>query len=58
VTAFFRPATKWQSSLPLYVLAHLNRLHDRASELGPVLIGWFLSGRIGARLRRRLGTMR
>lgn len=56
VTAF-QSGYQWQSSLPLYVLGTLI-VSTIVLELGPVLIGLVLSGRIGARYAAELGTMR
>jgi phospholipid/cholesterol/gamma-HCH transport system permease protein len=56
VTAF-QAGYQWQSSLPLYVLGTLI-VSTIVLELGPVLIGLVLSGRIGARYAAELGTMR
>ena len=56
VTAF-QAGYQWQSSLPLYVVGTLI-VSTIVLELGPVLIGLVLSGRIGARYAAELGTMR
>lgn len=56
VTAF-QSGYQWQSSLPLYVLGTLI-VSTIVLELGPVLIGLVLAGRIGARYAAELGTMR
>jgi phospholipid/cholesterol/gamma-HCH transport system permease protein len=56
VTAF-QAGYQWQSSLPVYVLGTLI-VSTIVLELGPVLIGLVLSGRIGARYAAELGTMR
>ena len=47
---------QWQSSLPAYVLGTLI-VETIVLELGPVLIGLVLAGRIGARYAAELGTM-
>ncbi len=56
VTAF-QSGYQWQSSLPLYVLGTLI-VSTVVLELGPVLVGLVLAGRIGARYAAELGTMR
>jgi phospholipid/cholesterol/gamma-HCH transport system permease protein len=56
VTAF-QAGYQWQASLPLYVLGTLI-VSTIVLELGPVLIGLVLAGRIGARYAAELGTMR
>ncbi len=56
VTAF-QAGYQWQTSLPLYVLGTLI-VSTIVLELGPVLIGLVLAGRIGARYAAELGTMR
>jgi phospholipid/cholesterol/gamma-HCH transport system permease protein len=56
VTAF-QSGYQWQSSLPLYILGTLI-VSTIVLELGPVLIGLILAGRIGARYAAELGTMR
>jgi len=56
VTAF-QAGYQWQSSLPVYVLGTLI-VSTIVLELGPVLIGLVLAGRIGARNAAELGTMR
>jgi phospholipid/cholesterol/gamma-HCH transport system permease protein len=56
VTAF-QSGYQWQTSLPLYVLGTLI-VSTIVLELGPVLIGLVLAGRIGARYAAELGTMR
>jgi len=48
---------QWQSSLPAYVLGGVI-VETIVLELGPVLIGLVLAGRIGARYAAELGTMR
>ncbi len=48
---------QWQTNLPLYVLGTLI-VSTIVLELGPVLIGLVLAGRIGARYAAELGTMR
>ncbi len=48
---------QWQTSLPLYVLGTLI-VSSIILELGPVLTGLILAGRIGARYAAELGTMR
>jgi phospholipid/cholesterol/gamma-HCH transport system permease protein len=48
---------QWQNTLPLYVLGTLI-VSTIVLELGPVLIGLVLAGRIGARYAAELGTMR
>jgi phospholipid/cholesterol/gamma-HCH transport system permease protein len=56
VTAF-QSGYQWQTSLPLYVLGTLI-VSNVVLELGPVLVGLILAGRIGARYAAELGTMR
>src|SRR4029079_17731036 len=56
VTAF-QAGYQWQTSLPVYVLGALIT-ETIVLELGPVLIGLVLAGRIGARYAAELGTMR
>ncbi len=56
VTAF-QSGYQWQTSLPLYVLGTLV-VSTIVLELGPVLTGLILAGRIGARYAAELGTMR
>jgi phospholipid/cholesterol/gamma-HCH transport system permease protein len=56
VTAF-QSGYQWQSTLPLYVLGTLI-VSTVVLELGPVLVGLVLAGRIGARYAAELGTMR
>jgi phospholipid/cholesterol/gamma-HCH transport system permease protein len=56
VTAF-QAGYQWQTSLPMYVLGTLI-VSNIVLELGPVLIGLVLAGRIGARYAAELGTMR
>ena len=56
VTAF-QAGYQWQTSLPIYVLGTLI-VSTIVLELGPVLIGLVLAGRIGARYAAELGTMR
>jgi len=56
VTAF-QAGYQWQTSLPVYVLGTLIT-ETIVLELGPVLIGLVLAGRIGARYAAELGTMR
>jgi phospholipid/cholesterol/gamma-HCH transport system permease protein len=56
VTAF-QAGYQWQTSLPVYVLGSLIT-ETIVLELGPVLIGLVLAGRIGARYAAELGTMR
>ena len=56
VTAF-QSGYQWQTSLPLYVLGTLI-VTNIVLELGPVLVGLVLAGRIGARYAAELGTMR
>jgi phospholipid/cholesterol/gamma-HCH transport system permease protein len=48
---------QWQSTLPLYVIGTLI-VSTVVLELGPVLVGLVLAGRIGARYAAELGTMR
>lgn len=48
---------QFQSSLPLYVVGTLV-VSSIVLELGPVLTGLILAGRIGARYAAELGTMR
>ena len=56
VTAF-QAGYQWQTALPIYVLGTLI-VSTIVLELGPVLIGLVLAGRIGARYAAELGTMR
>ena len=56
-TTAFQAGYQWQTSLPLYVLGTLI-VSNIVLELGPVLIGLVLAGRIGARYAAELGTMR
>lgn len=56
VTAF-QSGYQWQTNLPLYVLGTLV-VSTIILELGPVLAGLILAGRIGARYAAELGTMR
>lgn len=56
VTAF-QSGYQWQTNLPLYVLGTLV-VSTIILELGPVLTGLILAGRIGARYAAELGTMR
>jgi phospholipid/cholesterol/gamma-HCH transport system permease protein len=56
VTAF-QAGYQWQTNLPVYVLGTLI-VETIVLELGPVLIGLVLAGRIGARYAAELGTMR
>lgn len=56
VTAF-QAGYQWQTSLPVWVLGSLIT-ETIVLELGPVLIGLVLAGRIGARYAAELGTMR
>ena len=56
VTAF-QSGYQWQTSLPYYVLGTLI-VTNVVLELGPVLVGLVLAGRIGARYAAELGTMR
>jgi phospholipid/cholesterol/gamma-HCH transport system permease protein len=56
VTAF-QAGYQWQTSLPIYVLGTLI-VSTIVLELGPVLIGLVLAGRIGASYAAELGTMR
>jgi phospholipid/cholesterol/gamma-HCH transport system permease protein len=56
VTAF-QSGYQWQTSLPVYVLGTLI-VSTVVLELGPVLVGLVLAGRIGARYAAELGTMR
>jgi phospholipid/cholesterol/gamma-HCH transport system permease protein len=56
VTAF-QSGYQWQAALPLYVLGTLI-VSTVVLELGPVLVGLVLAGRIGARYAAELGTMR
>lgn len=56
VTAF-QAGYQWQTTLPVYVLGTLI-VSTIVLELGPVLIGLVLAGRIGARYAAELGTMR
>jgi phospholipid/cholesterol/gamma-HCH transport system permease protein len=48
---------QWQASLPMYVLGTLI-VSSIVLELGPVLTGLILAGRVGARYAAELGTMR
>ena len=57
VTTAFQAGYQWQSNLPVYVLGTLI-VETIVLELGPVLIGLVLAGRIGARYAAELGTMR
>jgi len=56
VTAF-QSGYQWQAALPLSVLGTLI-VSTVVLELGPVLVGLVLAGRIGARYAAELGTMR
>jgi phospholipid/cholesterol/gamma-HCH transport system permease protein len=56
VTAY-QAGYQWQTALPIYVLGTLI-VSTIVVELGPVLIGLVLAGRIGARYAAELGTMR
>ena len=56
VTAF-QAGYQWQTSLPVYILGTLI-VTNIVLELGPVLVGLVLAGRIGARYAAELGTMR
>src|SRR5207249_6308175 len=56
VTAF-QSGYQWQTALPLYTLGTLI-VSTVVLELGPVLVGLVLAGRIGARYAAELGTMR
>lgn len=56
VTAY-QAGYQWQTSLPVYVLGTLI-VSTIVLELGPVLIGLVLAGRIGAQYAAELGTMR
>jgi phospholipid/cholesterol/gamma-HCH transport system permease protein len=56
VTAF-QSGYQWQSNLPMYVIGTLI-VTNVVLELGPVLVGLVLAGRIGARYAAELGTMR
>jgi len=56
VTAY-QAGYQWQTALPVYVLGTLI-VSTIVVELGPVLIGLVLAGRIGARYAAELGTMR
>ena len=57
VTTAFQAGYQWQSNLPVYILGTLI-VETIVLELGPVLIGLVLAGRIGARYAAELGTMR
>src|SRR5687768_7356025 len=57
VTTAFQAGYQWQSNLPVYVLGTLI-VESIVLELGPVLTGLVLAGRIGARYAAELGTMR
>jgi len=48
---------QWQAALPVHILGTLI-VSTIVLELGPVLIGLVLAGRIGARYAAELGTMR
>src|SRR6185503_9905823 len=48
---------QWQSDLPVYVLGTVI-VTNVMLELGPVLTGLVLAGRMGARYAAELGTMR
>ncbi len=56
VTAY-QSGYQWQTNLPLWILGSLI-VETIVLELGPVLIGLVLAGRIGARYAAELGTMR
>ncbi|HEU4568997.1 MAG TPA: ABC transporter permease [Gemmatimonadales bacterium] len=56
VTAF-QAGYQFQSSLPIYIVGTLI-VESVILELGPVLTGLILAGRIGARWAAELGTMR
>ena len=56
VTAF-QSGYQWQTSLPVYIIGTLI-VTNVVLELGPVLVGLVLAGRIGARYAAELGTMR
>jgi phospholipid/cholesterol/gamma-HCH transport system permease protein len=56
VTAY-QSGYQWQAALPLSVLGTLI-VSTVVLELGPVLVGLVLAGRIGARYAAELGTMR
>lgn len=56
VTAF-QSGYQWQTSLPIYVLGTLI-VSTVVLELGPVLVGLVLAGRIGASYAAELGSMR
>ena len=56
VTAY-QSGYQWQTNLPYWVLGSLI-VETIVLELGPVLIGLVLAGRIGARYAAELGTMR
>src|SRR3989442_1055049 len=53
----FQSGYQWQTALPLYTLGTLI-VSTVVLELGPVLVGLVLAGRIGARYAAELGTMR
>ena len=53
----YQAGYQWQTALPIYVLGTLI-VSTIVVELGPVLIGLVLAGRIGARYAAELGTMR
>jgi phospholipid/cholesterol/gamma-HCH transport system permease protein len=57
VTTAFQAGYQWQNNLPVYILGTLI-VETIVLELGPVLIGLVLAGRIGARYAAELGTMR
>ena len=48
---------QWQTNLPLFIIGTLI-VTNIVLELGPVLVGLVLAGRIGARYAAELGTMR
>jgi phospholipid/cholesterol/gamma-HCH transport system permease protein len=48
VTTAFQAGYQWQNNLPVYILGTLI-VETIVLELGPVLIGLVLAGRIGAR---------
>jgi phospholipid/cholesterol/gamma-HCH transport system permease protein len=56
VTAI-QAAYQWQSNLPFYILGTVI-VTNVLLELGPVLTGLVLAGRMGARYAAELGTMR
>lgn len=56
VTAF-QAGYQFQSSLPIYIVGTLI-VESVILELGPVLTGLILAGRVGARWAAELGTMR